>query len=128
MLKILCVILGIFVVVGRSAGLISPKLARRVASTIHSRRAARTAVSIFFIIFAGLGVWASLTSTAKLTVIFLILSAYVGAAGLTFLLSEKACRYLLSLVERITDKTLRALCALGVLIGLGLIYLGLFVY
>ena len=129
MLKVLAIVIGILVVVGRGLGVIFPELLRKMMKGMLNKPVISLVLMVPAAVLGGLFIlgyrlWVDQNPVTWQAVILLILGIIMGAGGLLFLAVPKLCMGLLEKFSDVEALTLRLLCALGVVVGVLIILLG----
>ena len=129
MLVALTVLLGLVIVGTRLPGALRPELARRMARRVLGGAGALRLVGAGMLVYDALLLAALQAEPAPYTVVMYVLFAVLLLAGLVFAWGPSGLtRLLLDSIRALPDTILRAMCVSGVVIGLGLIAIGWFVY
>ena len=129
MLKVLAIVIGILVVVGRGLGVIFPELLRKMMKGMLNKPVISLVLMVPAVVLGGLFIlgyrlWVDQNPTTWQAVILLILGIIMAAAGLLFLAVPKLYTGLLEKFSDVEALKLRLLCALGVVVGVLIILLG----
>ena len=129
MLKVLAIVIGILVVVGRGFGVIFPELARKMMKGMLNKPVISLVLMVPMAVLGGLFIWGyrlwvDQNPTTWQAVILLILGIIMAAAALLFLAVPKLCMGLLEKFSDMEALKLRLLFAIGVVVGVLIILLG----
>jgi len=135
LLKVLTIVLGSVVVVMRGIGFVSPSAARKMMAGFIDRKLWLYVTGLVLAIFgatlfyaARCAVWIDETQTIGKGIWGLILGAWVAIGGLMILIVPGAAIGMLKRFLAWSDSVVRILTLIGVLVGLAILWLGIWVY
>ena len=134
LLKVLTIVFGVMITGTRLAGLASPSLARRLLRGLKDRRVFILVMGLVMSILGATLFWSARRAVTLedlslgKAIWALALGGLAAIGGLAVLIAPNFAVRKLDWVQARTDATLRILMLIGVLVGLAILYLGIWVY
>jgi hypothetical protein len=128
MLKVFAIVLGVLAVITRGAGLVSPAAGRRMVRTLVEQKLLFLVLLLIMAIMGAVIVWGARTSLQETSswqaIVMLVLGIVLALAGLVNLAFKKLMPAVATWIVGLSDTAVRALCLLGVALGVFLIWMG----